>query len=93
MSEKLIQRDEKAITKAALDRKGAPCTIHALKKEKLDRELCFRVRATGNSPNDSFAPVPVCARLRHVAGNLWNSKPHMNRKDQESARQDTSFAG
>lgn len=92
MSEKLIQRDEKAIAKAALDRKGAPCTIHALKKEKLDRELRLRVCATGNAPNDSFAPVPVYARLRHVAGNQWSSKSHMNRKYLESARQDTSVA-
>lgn len=93
MSEKLIQRYEKAIARAVLERKGAPCTIHALKMEILDCELRLCACVTGNSPNDSFAPVPVCARLRHVAGNQWSSKPHMNRKHLESARQDTSVAG
>ena len=37
--------------------------------------------------------MPVCARLRHIAGTQWGNKKYMNMKPLEAALEDASIAG
>ena len=39
--------------------------------ERLNREIRRRTRVVGSFPDGSSALMPVCARLRHVAGTQW----------------------
>ena len=62
--------------------------------EQLNREIHRRTRVVGGFPDGSSALMPVCARLRHVAGTQRGSKKkYMNMKHLEAAVEDTSIAG
>ncbi len=50
-------------------------------------------RRTGAFPGGDAARMPVCARLRHVAGTQWDNKKYMNMKHLEAAPDDVSIAG
>ena len=47
----------------------------------------------GTFPDRNSALMPVCARLRHVAGTQWGNKKYMNMKHLETAPEDASIAG
>ena len=47
----------------------------------------------GTFPDGSSALMPVCARLRHVAGARWGNKKYMSMKHLEAAPDDVSIAG
>ena len=47
----------------------------------------------GSFPDGDSALMPVCARLRHVAGTQWGNKKNMNMKHLEAALEDASIAG
>ena len=61
--------------------------------ERLNREIRRRTRVVGTFPDGNSALMPVCARLRHVAGTQWGSKKYMNMKHLEAAMDDASIAG
>ena len=61
--------------------------------ERLNREIRRRTRVVGIFPDGNSALMPVCARLRHVAGTQWGSKKYMNMKHLEAAPDDVSIAG
>ena len=61
--------------------------------ERLNREICRRTRVVGTFPDGNSALMPVCARLRHVAGTQWGGKKYMNMKHLEAALEDASIAG
>ena len=42
--------------------------------ERLNREICRRIRVVGTFPDGNSALMLVCARLRHVAGTQWGCK-------------------
>ena len=44
-------------------------------------------------PGRKSAIMPVCARLRHVAGTELGSKKYMNMKRLEATMEDASIAG
>ena len=48
--------------------------------ERLNREIRRRTRVVGTFPDGNSALMPVCARLRHVAGTQWGNKKYMNMK-------------
>ena len=52
-----------------------------------------RTRVAGSFPDGDSALMPVCARLRHVAGTQWGNKKNMNMKHLEAALEDASIAG
>lgn len=60
--------------------------------ERLNREIHRRTRVVGAFPDGNSALMPVCARLRHVAGTQWGNKKYMNMKHLE-ALSDASVAG
>lgn len=43
--------------------------------ERLNREIHRRTRVVGICPDGNSALMLVCARLRHVAGTQWGTKP------------------
>ena len=47
----------------------------------------------GTFRGGNSAVMPLCARLRHVAGTQWGNKKYMNRKHLETAPEDASIAG
>lgn len=47
----------------------------------------------GSFPDDNFALMLVCARLRHVTGTQRGNKKYMNMKHLEAAIEDASIAG
>ena len=47
------------------------CTNNVI--ERLNREI-RRTRVVGTFPDGNSALIPVCARLRHVAGTQWGRK-------------------
>ena len=61
--------------------------------ERLNRENRRRTRMVGMFPDGNSALMPVCARLRHVAGTQWGSKKYMNMKHLETALDDAFIAG
>ena len=61
--------------------------------ERLNREIRRRTRVVGAFPDGNSALMPVCARLRHVAGTQWGGKKYMNMKHLEAALEDASIAG
>ena len=61
--------------------------------ERLNREIRRRTRVVGSFPDGNSALMPVCARLRHVAGTQWGNKKYMNMKHLEAALEDASIAG
>ena len=61
--------------------------------ERLNRKIRRRTRVVGASPSGDAARMPVCARLRHVAGTQWGNKKYMNMKHLEAAPDDISIAG
>ena len=46
--------------------------------ERLNREIKRRTKAIGAFPDGQSALMPVCARLRHVAGTQWETRRYMN---------------
>ena len=42
--------------------------------ERLNREIRRRTRVVGCFPDGNSALMPVCARLRHVAGTQWGTR-------------------
>ena len=46
--------------------------------ERLNREIKRRTKAIGAFPDGQSALMPVCARLRHVAGTQWGARRYMN---------------
>ena len=61
--------------------------------ERLKRESRRRTCVVGTFPDENSALMPVCARLRHVAGSQWGCKKYMNMKHLEAALDDVSIAG
>ena len=61
--------------------------------ERLNREIRRRTHVVGSFPDGNSALMPVCARLRYVAGIQWGNKKNMNMKHLEVAPEDTSIAG
>ncbi len=62
--------------------------------ERLNREIRRRTRVVGTFPDGNSALMLVCARLRHVEGSAWGSKPYMSMKHLENWDGDAeSFAG
>lgn len=59
--------------------------------ERLNREIRRRTRVVGTFPDGNSALMPVCARLRHVAGTQWGSKKYMNMKHLEAALDEPSL--
>ena len=47
---------------------------------RLNREIRRRPRVVGVLPDAHSARMPVCARLRHVAGAQWSCKKYVNMK-------------
>ena len=41
---------------------------------RLNREIRRRTRVVGTFPDGSSALMPVCARLRYMAGTRWSNK-------------------
>ncbi len=60
---------------------------------RLNREIRRRTRVVGTFPDGSSALMPICARLRYMAGTRWSSKKYMNMKHLETALDDVSIAG
>ena len=71
--------------------KGIPFGTEII--ERLNREIRCRARVVGCFPDGNSALMPVCARLRHVAGTQWSNKKYMNMEHLEVAAEDTSVAG
>lgn len=46
--------------------------------ERINREIKRRTKVVGTFPDGESALMPVCARLRHVAGSNWGSKRYLN---------------
>ena len=59
--------------------------------ERLNREIRRRTRVAGTFPDGNSVLMPICARLRHVAGTQWGSKKNM--KNLEAVLEDVSIAG
>ena len=53
----------------------------------------FYIGTTQAGDNKFVSLMPVCARLRHVAGTQWGCKKYMNMKHLEAALDDASIAG
>ena len=60
--------------------------------ERLNREIRRRTRVVGCFPDGDSALMPVCARLRHVAGTQWGNKKYMNMKHLEALQDGASVA-
>ena len=45
---------------------------------RLNREIRRKTRVVSAFPDGNAALMPVCARLRHVAGTQWGNKKYMN---------------
>ena len=58
--------------------------------ERLNREIRRRTREVGSFSDGNSALMPVCARLRHVAGTQWGNKEYMNMMCLESSLEDAS---
>ena len=56
--------------------------------ERMNREIRRRTRVVGAFSDGNSALMPVCARLRHVAGTQWGSKKYMNMKHLEAMEQE-----
>ena len=61
--------------------------------EQANREIRRRTRVVGCFPDSDPALMPVCARLRHVAGTQWGNKKYMNMKHLEAMEDTASLAG
>ena len=56
--------------------------------ERLNREIRRRTRVMETFLDGNSALMPVCARLRHVAGTQWGCKKYMNMKHLEAMEQE-----
>ena len=61
--------------------------------ERLNREIRRRTRVVDTFPDGNSVLMPVCARLRYVAGTQWGNKKYMNMMHLEVNEENTSVAG
>ena len=98
MSEKIVQLNIEDSVEETLTYCGFPSehwtrirTNNVI--ERLKREIRRRTRVVGTFPDGNSALMPVCARLRHVAGTQWGNKKYMNMKHLEAMDDIGSLAG
>ncbi len=61
--------------------------------ERLNHKICRRTRVVGRFPDGNTALMPVCARLRRVAGTQWGNKKYIYMTYLEAALEGAFIAG
>ena len=61
--------------------------------ERLNCEIRRRTCVVGTFPDGNSALMPVCARLRQVAGTQWDNKKYIDMKHLETALNEVSIVG
>ena len=51
----------------------------------LNHKICLRTRVVGTFPDGNTSMMPVCARLRRVAGTQWCNKDYIYMTHLEAA--------
>ena len=46
--------------------------------ESINREIKWRTKVVGTFPDGESVLMLVCARLRHITGNVWRTKRYLN---------------
>ncbi len=67
-----------------------PACDHSLRQlERIMREIRRRTRVVGAFPDGRSALMLVSARLRHIAGTKWGTRPHLDMERLREPAEDT----